>query len=347
MVNKNWTGAYGEVGTLAKSADDLLSLKVKEKARKEIDRQEEIDEAKHETEMAELEKKKRESQVKTDSAGGVQITGRYDIFEEKRRSEEMVGQALAKADEDKKKLEERLVSTEKALADQKYETLVKQMETMNKDLMEKLSKFAEGANNKDDITSLFSKIETLEPILTKLGYAKASASGSSDLATQIALKKMDIDNSRAEREFKWKLLQDEREYNRSVRRDDREMSLKERESADKKEAAIANRGMLTDGIESFGRAVGAGLRDAGASGETGEPIEKRPAGAGRQQRPQQPPPQGQQQPPGEKNYHIEAGVGDGGVFDCPDCDQPVTIGEDTVDAICANCGYHTPIIRTA
>lgn len=343
--NKAWMAALGTREAPVKTTDDLLSLKVKEKQRKEIDHQEELDELEHKAKKAELEKKVKESEVKTESAGGgFQVKGSvnigdFDIMAERRKSEEMVGAALAKSDEEKKRLEERVIGAEKAVTELKYESVVKQMENMNKELMEKLSRYAEGANNKDDITSLFSKIETLEPILTKLGYAKASStagSGSADLQLQIALKKMEIDNDRAEREFKWKLLESEREYKRQERRDERELNIKAQELDDKRSVATANRNMLSEGIETLGRAIGAGMRDASAGGE--EPIQQRPADQN------QPRPQGQQPPP--KKYHAEANLGDSGEIDCPWCQQPVTIGADTDTAICASCGGEIPIQRS-
>ena len=344
---------HGRRGTPAKSADDLLSLKIKEKARKEIERQEELDDLKHQAEKAELLKKAKESEVKTDNAGGFQVKGSlnlgdFNIMEERRKAEEMVGQVQQKFDDEKRILENRTVAAEKAVTEMRYESLLQKVQDMNKELLDKIKQYNEGANNKNDILSLFKQIDEAEPLLVKLGYAKAAAAGaSSDMALQIQLRKMDIDSQREDREFQWKMRQDEREHERMVARDDRELRIQEQGLADKREAAKANRSMFSDGLEAFGRAVGQGMRDAPVGGEEEAPIQEKPPGASGQPRRQQAPPKGGANPPPSttKGYHIEAGVGDSGVLDCPECQQPVTLGADTEEAVCANCETHIRVVR--
>lgn len=44
-------------------------------------------------------------------------------------------------------------------------------------------------------------------------------------------------------------------------------------------------------------------------------------------------------------HHIEAGQGEDGEVDCPNCGQLISIGSKAKNAICANCGIKIPIRR--
>jgi len=46
-----------------------------------------------------------------------------------------------------------------------------------------------------------------------------------------------------------------------------------------------------------------------------------------------------------RQYHVEAGEGEMGEFNCPKCGSSVMIAPDTAKAVCAECGFSAPVKR--
>jgi|GEM_PF-7076972 len=337
MATKEWIAALGQRRDTSKSTDSLLADKVSERERKRIEQQEEVEELKHKAEVAKLKEEASKAEIKTDNPSGFQVKGSIDmgnfnIMEERKRAEDMANEAIGRVEEEKKALETRVVETEKKYSEMRYEALKDLFTKTNEELTRKIEETRKGANNDSDIASLFTKLETITPVLEKMGYSKAPATPSSGPSEQvlIMLKKMDIDNARAEREFQWKMRIDDKEAARLAKKDEMEMSYKAQELKDKKEAALANRNMLGDGLETIGRAIGSAMKDATPGGEIEE---------------QAPPPRPAPRQPAPKVKPILAGVGEAGQIACPSCQEPIVIGADTEVATCANCGFKTPVIR--
>ena len=357
---KDWKLALGSrTGTSVGGPDEILSTKASSVKSRQLQRQDEEDEAAHAAKMAKLAAEAKAAEVKSDQPGGFQVTGKLDMgnfnfMEERKKIEDTYGEIINRTDEDKKQLEQRVLTAEKAITDMKYDQVLKLVEQKNDELMRKMAEMSGGKkDNTDDILGLFASLDKLEPILTKMGYARLSASGGGETHenVEILLKKMDIDNARADREFKWKLIESERENARLTRRDTAEIEIKRQELNDKRTAAEGQRTMVAEAIEAIGRSIGEGLRDASAQGVEEEPIMQRQAG---QQRQAPPPPPGQNPPPrtqqqgsglGPKRAHIEAGVGDSGEVQCPGCAQPIIVAPDTTQASCANCGTTLDVKR--
>lgn len=336
MAKKDFLLSLGESKGNPVDTDVLLSSKISERKRKEIERQEEADEAAHKAKMARLKKEttiadaeggKAERRSEDSSEPAFRVTGgvKLDIDPQRdaREAREAVERMSVKAGEDKEKRDEEIKKLtaerdEKAreLQDTKLSAVMREMtgsfnaalKTMN----EKLEEVRAGA----DPSAMIGQFK----VLTKLSEEMASLKGTpaaGDASLQLEITKLQMDNARAEREFQARLAQEARQW------DLEKMKLEDDRHFRQHEAARQQRkdDMFANAPAAVGEAWAKGMLAA-------EEAKNIP-----------------QAPKSKVGQHVEAGEGESGEFECS-CGQPVAIGPTARSAICSNCGTRFPIERT-
>lgn len=336
MTKKDFLLPLGEGKMTPVDTDVLLSSKISERKRKEIERQEEADEAAHRAKMARLnkettvadgesEKVERKSGDSSEPAfkltGGVKLD--IDPVRDQREAREAAERVSARAAEAKEKTDEEIKRLtverdEKAreLQDNKLTTVMREMtgsfNSALKTMNEKLEEVRAGA----DPTTMVSQFK----VLSKLSEEIASMRGTpavGDSALQLEITKLEMSNARAEREFQARLAQEARQWDleKIKLEDDRHFRKQEADRQQRKDDMFAN------APAAVGSAIAKGMMDA----EGANSISKAPKS--------------------KVGQHVEAGVGESGEFECSSCGHPVAIGATARAAVCSSCETRFPIER--
>lgn len=325
MVKKEWMPAIGEVGERGTpmDTDELMRSKISERKRREIERQEELDDLTHTAKVAELEKKtksataeseKVERRAEAGQEGPIKMTGSIDLGhisitdqmveakQDARAAQETLGVRVDAAEARERESTERAHTAEK---------LVIQTE-MNARLDGLEKTIASGTNQK----SLSTQLGEIRELASELGFSKPDPTqgGSQDAGLRIQLMQLTMQEKREEREFKWQMRQDEKKWNLEMARlnDDRGFRQQEAERQKGRDSMIAG------APEMVGAAIAKGLMDREATPQT-------PRGNG-------------------KSRHIEAEAGQAGTTEC-ECGTPIAIGPTAKLAVCAECGNKYSIKR--
>lgn len=161
-------------------------------------------------------------------------------------------------------------------------------------------------------------------IAKTLGFSQPQLAG--DISSQVALKKMEFEQSRELRRMAREDKRADREFQRQLN-----MDADEREGKKAEQAREAKRDdMFNKAPQMIGGAIAQGLLANQGTGRrvAQEPTEEAPS-----------------KPQAQKGHHVEAGWGDSGEVECPGCSQPVAIGPTARTAVCANCGERVSIKR--
>ena len=319
MVKEYMVGMGTRGGNTIEISDALSKAKDEDEVKK-LKRQRELDEAEHEAELAKQQQKKRDAQGTGSSTAGVQVTGKIDVNENQRKAEEAAERAesfLATENErlrkEAKEKEEALRIKEKELAEATLKGIVDgftaQMQTLTKTIQDV-------ADGKAKETTAFDQLEQAEKLAERMGLSRSGGVVGTDPSVMIQLKKMDLDNARAEREHKERMKIEDRDYERQKNRDAQEIALQAEEVANKKRQTD----LFAKTPELIGRAFASGINAGGGKGG-GQTV--------------------------EGPSHVEANVNEDGEFNCPtkDCGQVVAIGPTATHAVCAGCGLKLKVKR--
>jgi hypothetical protein len=178
------------------------------------------------------------------------------------------------------------------------------------------------ANLSDQIAKIKEEASLLGLQPIPFAGAGAGASGG-ETNVSIQLMKMQMDMRREEREFQWKLHQDDRMFELE------KIKVQNTGVVDSQKIQLERErnNMLASLPEQVGSILVKGILDSGSS-DGG--IATRPAS-----RP----------PANQKRYQIEMLEGESGQFACPVCGAEVGVGPATQIAKCVSCGTQMPVVR--
>jgi hypothetical protein len=175
-----------------------------------------------------------------------------------------------------------------------------------------------------------------------------------DAALSLEMLRLQLEDKRTERSFAWQMEKDRRQFQLDLRRLDQANKVAIAEVGSKHERDQ----MILRAPEILGGAIAKGLIAARGGGPVASQPPNRPA-TPRPPRPthQAPPtdiendtPASMSQP-GQPGYEpqgsrkVEAGVGEAGSIECPECGQPIAIGPNATKGICAGCEFTVDVVR--
>lgn len=344
MSKKDFLLALGERSVNPVDTDELLRSKISERKRREVERQEEIDEQQHKSKLAELKKKETSAEAAVEKtgekkseelfkiSGGVNL-GTIDLQAERKEAKELLEKMKKDADEAAAATGQENLQ----LREQVHIQQIKVLETSFKAQMDALSKAMETSSSRGNFVE---QLAAARAVAEELGYQKGNIGGSGSELIQVELKKLDFEHQVAMRRMIKDDKAEERRWQLELRRLDDERDAKREELRDKKEF---QKGQLTQDAQRndmiakapamignvFAQALMANQgKEGGVAQEaTGEALPETKA------------------PKGKQEKHVEAGWGDSGEVECPGCSQPLAIGPTATVAVCANCGQKVPIRR--
>jgi len=304
---------------------DALKSTKDDHEKKRLEREEERAEAKHEAEMAKEKAKKKEAERDAEGAGGrsetgVQVVGKIDVMESQRKAEQRAEDSQAYLAQENDRLKQEAKEKEEALRQKEKELAEVTLKSVQENFtlqMATLTKTIEGvAAGKAPEKDALDELDKVEKLAERLGLSRPAAGAGTDPTVLIQLKKMDLDNARAEREHRERMKMEDRDYTRQERRDAQEIALQAEEVANKKRQTD----LFAKTPELIGRAFASGIKAGGSKGG-GQTV--------------------------EGPSHVEAGVNEDGEFNCPtkDCGQVVAIGPTATHAVCAGCGLKLKVKR--
>lgn len=332
MAKKEWLVGLGERNVNPMDTDELLRSKVSERRRKEIERQDELDEATHKAKMAEQQKKtksaeaegeKIERKVETPEPP-IKMEGKINLGEidlqkereEARREAKEAQQTMAQETENIKRERD---TYREALHNEQIESvrtaLKMQIEEQNKRFNELIKANASRG-------SILKQLEEMKATAKQLGLVEPQATG--DIMAQIELKKLDftLEDRKFEHEIALNRLVGEQEARREELRDKREFQ----------KAQLAQDAQRNDMVAKAPQMIGGVIAQAMRDRDEGRRVtEEAPAGS--------------KAPRRKQAHHIDAGWGESGEVECPGCNQPITIGPTAEVAVCATCDERFPIRR--
>lgn len=319
---KDYFLEMGELGGEPMSTDELLKDKISERRRKEIERQDELDEKKHAAAMAELEKKTKSATAESEKVerradypeSPIKMSGSIDLGhislteqmneskEESKAAQATLGQRLDDAEKATREATERAHNAEMAMVQ-------KEMTTR----LDGLEKAIVAGFSQKNITAQIAEVQELAG---ELGYNRPDPNlpGAGDANIKLQMLQMQLDEKARDREFKWKIRQDEKNWQLEMQKltDDRDFKRGEAVRQQKRDDMFASAPQM------LGGAIAKGLMDRG----TEETIQKS----------------------GQK-HRIDAAPGATGQVECSECSAPVTVGPTARKAVCADCGAEFTVRR--
>ena len=288
--------------------------------------QSEVDKSKASAKKAEAEADEAKAKAERARLGGtepkespVKVTGEMSFG--KINYQEILQQQLAERDELRKQAEESAGKTQQENNDLRERLHTSEMQVLKTSFdaqMQVLTKMIETSASRGSFVEQYNAV--IETAKT-LGLSQPQIAG--DINSQIALKKMEFDQTAELRRMAREEKRADRDFQRQLNRD-----------ADEREARKVEQGRQDRRDEMFNKApqvIGGALAQGilanqrGGGGVTQEaPVETKPS----------------------KGKHVEANWGDSGEVECPGCSQPIAIGPTARTAVCANCGVKVPIRRT-
>jgi len=246
--------------------------------------------------------------------GGINI-GEIDLQEQQRRREQ-------EQDADRQATAQRAQEMEtenKQLQNQLYQEKIESLRRDFSEKMETLQKTIQSGGSQKSFMEQWTEMQTMAK---EMGLEKTSTG--QDPMIQLELAKMNYQQAKEDREFKWQMKQDDKKWQLEMQKlqDDREFRHIELNQQAKKDEMFASL------PQTIGGAISKGLIDGQGEGEADHPITR----------------QG-------KSYHIEIGEGESGDIICNNCDTPVGVGPTTTKAVCAGCNRifnvtRKPVSRT-
>ena len=238
--------------------------------------------------------------------------GKIDIQEQQRQAKEDADKMREEKDKALKDEQQKRVDAEEK-AHQFEIQGVQQALTQKIDNLEKMVQ--QGMTQKN----FAQQAAEIRELATELGFQRPdpALASAGDATIRLEISRLNMEEKRLEREFKWKMRQDDKQWQLEMQK------LQDDRGA--KQAELAQQAKRDDMFASFpqriGSAIGKGMVESGEGGG----VSERPKG---------------------KSHHIEAGTGDSGEVECPSCGQPIGIGPTARSAVCANCGTRLIVKRT-
>lgn len=326
MAKKDFLLEEGERLGNIDDHDELLRSKVSERRRKEIERQDEIDEKTHTAKMAKLnketkaatadaekvEKKSEEPPKSPFEVKGAINLGTIDYQKQQQDNLDEIKRLKQEADESARTQGQENLQLRERIHEKEMEVLQISLQTQ----IQALSKMIEGSASRGSFSEQYRQsIEVAE----LMGMVQPQAGF--DAKTTIELKRIEFDNQMAFKNLTRAEKAEERRWQMELRkldddRDARRQDLARQADRDKMIASLP---------QWIGGAIGKAIVEGGGE----EP------GAARI--------------PQEQHYRIEAKVGAGGEMDCPnpECGEVIGIGPTAKSAVCAKCGTKITIKRTS
>jgi len=161
------------------------------------------------------------------------------------------------------------------------------------------------------------QVAEIRELASELGYRKDDSPpvGAGNVQLQLEMLKLQMMDKQQDREFKWKLRQDEKNFQLEIQK----MNDLRAAQAAELERQRNRDDMWANFPKHIGSAISKGLIDS--EGVASQPKSK------------------------NKAYHVEAGEGESGEVECDNCHQPVAIGSTARKAVCANCGTSYSVTR--
>jgi hypothetical protein len=248
--------------------------------------------------------------------------GKIDVQEQQRQAQATAEQARKDADTAVQRERERADGLSEALQKEKIDGIRRDFENKFNDLTKTIERLAT-APRKDErpIHEQFKEQFTaLQALAKELGFEKTSTG--QDPMIQLELAKLNYQQSKEEREFKWKMRQDEKNFQLQIKQMDKDDAYRN--------AALAQQARKDDMLASLpqqiGSAIARGVMESEGGGASQGGISQRQQGPA-------------------KTYQFEAPEGEGGKIECPSCHAEVGIGSDTTSAECAWCRSKFTITR--
>lgn len=315
---KEWTLAMGEPVNTPVHEDSLLSQTRVERERRRVSRQEELEEIEHQAKLAKFEKEKASAQAavektaKPDDNMGFKVTGQLNIMD-----------LISRQVEDIKALKEK--------GDEQVVAMGRMNEDLRRDLEEKKDQL-----HQFQLESIKSMIASSAPrgtiidqyrefmnMASEFGLAPPEPQGAADLKITLELERMKFENSLRLREMDRRDREADREFQRMLKKDEFDMEIRREEIQEKRrQGEIFAQAPAIVGA-TFARAImDSGDQPAPITDRVNERVTSKPS------------------------YQLEAGLGEGGVIECPSgCGSQVAIGPTARQAICAKCGAKMNIKR--
>lgn len=232
----------------------------------------------------------------------------------------------------------RVDKLEKERDEAKEELNHAKIEHMTEVLNGKIGLLAEAVKSGMNQKSFMEQYQEVAKMASDMGFVSPFShpkAGEGNIGASLDMLRLQQDMNRENREFQRQMKKDEREWTlelKKLERDDRLAQQKLDNERQKMEALYSIPERLGNAA---GKAIADGALDRIASKPKGEHItENSPT-----------PVSAPTAPANTANHHVEAGLGDSGEFDCPDCGKPIGIGPDTMEAVCGNCGNKFPVRR--
>jgi len=326
MADKPWTYAIGDLQTgVLPDSDDLLKSKQSEKKRRDIEREEEEQDAKHRARMANLAK---ETKAATAEAG--KVDDKADSGPFKMKGEINLGsidiqknQEVLSAEINRLRLEAEASAQQTGQENMRLRDMIheKEMEhtrnlfTMQMATMQKM--IEDGNSNKKSFGALYQEAVETANIL---GMGRVSPE-TTDMTMQIELKKLDFTNTLELKKMAREEKRADRQFQLDLKKFDDDRIFRQAEA----QRSAERDKIFTSLPDMLGRVIAQGYMERGADGEA--------AAAGGVKK---------------KGYRLEAGMGETGVIDCPGCKQEgtVAIAPTSDKAVCGSCGANFIISRT-
>jgi hypothetical protein len=191
-----------------------------------------------------------------------------------------------------------------------------------------------------------------------LGYVRPDqqpktpvVANATDAAISLEMLRLQLEDKRTERSFSWQMEKDRRQFQLELKKLDQANRLAIAESGSKKDRDA----MILRAPEILGNAIAKGLISSRpeSAGGVGHRVADRPVRRPAEQAishmvSDAPPPISEEADNGfepETHRKIEAGIGESGKVECPECGGTIAIGPTATKGICANCEYTVDVVR--
>lgn len=266
--------------------------------------------------------------------GGINM-GNYDVQAREREMREELERSREEKDNQLTQLNEEL---QKSRAENQNMVITSALKEVGEKfgagllaLDKKIEAYGKGAEG-SSIERVISEFEALTKLAGRFGsLAPQGTPATGDPLYLLKVEEIKLQAAREERKFQVELEQIKRQNQVDMMKFNVETEFKREELKMKRD----NIAMLAKAPEILGGAIAQGLMRMSAGGDVAEQPAARVA-----QRAAAPPPQ---ESTGKK---ITAGTGEAGVVECPECHDPMAVGPDATEIICAGCGSRYPIQRS-
>lgn len=265
------------------------------------------------------EERKRREKIDTPSESPFQVKGEVNLgkFDFQKQQEELRN-TINKIQDDARAQIESLSKDKDDYRDRLNQIQLTMVENTLKAQIEHLQKVIQDGLAKPKEPGIADQISQITQIAGILGYSKPTASETLPAEVQLQIKKMDIENAQAQREFEHKMKVDERNWQLDLKKLDIENANRAAQISAEKE----KRGVWATPFESIGSAIARGLVDSG--GQISRPSTTRRK---------------------RSTHRLEAGEDDSGTLECPECGEPIAIAPRARSAVCSSCDATISISR--